>query len=349
MASGCALLLLLATAACERPGRPGASPAVPASPSDYPDLASVPPRPRLSYTVEQRREIADALVADRENARHRAAELAYATGRSGTLPTPAPAPAAPETAGAPQKAAQPATPGQPPGDAAIARAYVEENLNAAADDGRLRKFMRRLGRKIPDPYGPASITEALGLTGPAQPAGNAAPASGGQPPAAAPAAGAEQDEGKAEAQPGSVQRFGSYLGGLLGLDEGGENEGGSAVAPRPVAAAAVEPRPVESAARAPFRAPAAGSVVARVSFAPRSTSLADDARSRLAQAVEIARAAKAGLRIVAPAAPPGLGIDRGRQVAVALMQAGASASQLELSTGGVGDEVVVYLSASRPS
>ncbi|MEK0083372.1 hypothetical protein [Benzoatithermus flavus] len=348
MASGCALLLLLATAACERSGRPGASPAVPASPSDYPDLASVPPRPHLSYTVEQRRAIADALVADRENARHRAAELAYATGQSKTPPPAAPAPAAAETAGAPQKAAQPAAAGQPPGDAAIARAYVEENLNAAADDGRLRKFMRRLGRKIPDPYGPASITEALGLSGPAQPAEGAAPASGGQPPAAPPAAGARQ--GKVEAQPGAIQRFGSYLGGLLGLDEGGnDGEKSAAGVPQPVATTAAVESPARSAAHVPRQVPAAGSVVARVSFAPRSTSLAADARSRLAQAVEIARAAGAGLRIVAPAAPAGLGIDRGRQVAMALMQAGASASQLELSTGGVGDEVVVYLAASRPS
>lgn len=298
-----ALLLLLGLAACSGAARPDASPAVPASPTSYPDLASVPPRPRLSYTVEQRRKIADQLVADRENARHRAAELAYATGQSAEPPPPRP----PAEAGAAEAAAAPApapAPAEPPGDAPIARAYVQENLSAAADTGRLRRFMRRLERKIPDPYGPRSIAEAVGLAGRAEPAAAPAPepAPAGQP-------ATEQEEAP-----------GSHLGGLLGLEGGGT---------------------------APARLPAPGSVVARIPAPAAGEALPPDAQSQLARAVEIARATRAKLRVVAPAAPQGRGIDRGRQVAVALMQAGASASQLELGTGAAGGEVLVYLGAPQ--
>ena len=43
-----------AGAACEPTAPPGQSPARPVPPGPYPDLASVPPRPQLSYTVAQR-------------------------------------------------------------------------------------------------------------------------------------------------------------------------------------------------------------------------------------------------------------------------------------------------------
>jgi hypothetical protein len=330
------ILALLLLGGCQEPAGSGTSPAVPAAPGDYPDLASVPPRPQLSYTIEQRREIADQLVADRENARHREAELAYATGRSDTPPPPPPA-AAPPAPEAPQPApAAPAAaaPVEPAGDAAIARAYVDENLNASNTNRRLHRFMRRLERKAPDPYGPASIAEAVGLAGSAEPAaGEAAP------PAEAPPAAPPATSGGAEAQPGALQRFGSYLGGILGV-EGDTKE--PAAAPQPAAA----PAPDASASMADA-VPAMGAVVARVPFADRSTSLAPGAQEQLARAVELARAAKARLKIVAPAGPQALGIDRGRQVAVGLMQAGASASQLDLGTGGTGDEVVVYLAPSQ--
>jgi hypothetical protein len=308
--SAAALLLAFTLGACERGTSSGESPALPVSPTDYPDLARVPPRPNLSYTIEQRRAIKEGLVADRENARHRAAELAYATGQSKEPPPPRPAPAAEEAdAGAPAAAA-PAAPAEVPGDQAIARAYVQENLNAAADNGRLRKFMRRLDRKIPDPFGPASITEAAGLAAPA--AQPTAPAAGTPGPGA-------QREGNAQAE----RRLGGHLGGILGLD------GDGATPPSPVRAAA-------------------GPVVARVPFADGSRSLAAGAEAGLAQAVEIARARKARLKVVPPATPPALGLDRGREVAQALLRAGAAAGEVELATGkGAGDEVLVYLAMPR--
>jgi hypothetical protein len=170
----------------------GASPPAPASPADYPDLASVPARPNLSYTVEQRQAIGDALVADRANARYRQAELAYATGRSSTPPPAPPAPPPPEPAAGPDPPAAP-----PPGAGPIARGYVDAVLNAAADEGKLRHFMRRLERPIPDPYGPRTVTQAVGL-------------------APRPDAAAQED---------ALDGFGSFLGGVLGLEGADAEEG----------------------------------------------------------------------------------------------------------------------------
>lgn len=190
--AGLAALALLG--ACQ--ASPGTSPAIPASPASYPDLADVPPRPQLSYTIEQRREVARALVADRENARYRAAVLAHATGRSDTAPTPPPPPPAAPAA----TPAEPAAP--PPGERRIARGYVESSLNAAADDGDLRDFMRRMERPIPDPYGPRTVTQAVGL---------------------APSEAGPDEEG-------GLAGFGSFLGGVLGLEPSAEEGGGPGAA-----------------------------------------------------------------------------------------------------------------------
>jgi hypothetical protein len=184
------LVVLVLIAGCQGDPAPGTSPSTPATPADYPDLASVPSRPNLSYTIEQRNEIARGLVADRANARHRQAELAYATGRSDTPPPPPPAPPAVAPAAAPAAPAAPV-----PGDAPIARGYVDANLTAATDDGELRDFMRRMERKIPDPYGPRTLTQAVGLA-PLDPAA---------------------------AQEGVLDGFGSFLGGVLGVESAGSD------------------------------------------------------------------------------------------------------------------------------
>jgi hypothetical protein len=155
---GLALLLLLG--ACERAAAPGQSPSRPASPAAYPDLADVPPRPKLSETLEQRSEMGNQLAADRENASRRAAELAYAAGRAAAPP---PAPAGGPAGGA----AAPAPPAGPPaGDASVARSYLDSSFNDVRDRGKLRQFMLRLGREAPDPAGPRSLAQALGLETP---------------------------------------------------------------------------------------------------------------------------------------------------------------------------------------
>jgi hypothetical protein len=154
--TGLALLPLLG--ACEPAAAPGQSPARPASPASYPDLADIPPRPKLSETLEQRREMGNQLAAERENAIRRAAEFAYAAGRAAAPP---PAPPVGPAAGA---AAPPA--GPPAGDASVARAYLDSSFNDVRDRGKLRQFMLRLGREAPDPAGPRSLAQALGLETP---------------------------------------------------------------------------------------------------------------------------------------------------------------------------------------
>jgi hypothetical protein len=74
----------------------GAPPAEEEVASDsYPLLQSVPPRPQLSYTVQQQREIVEALIADRENARYTSQVVRYRSGLSALPPPPAPPAAAP--------------------------------------------------------------------------------------------------------------------------------------------------------------------------------------------------------------------------------------------------------------
>jgi hypothetical protein len=76
----------------------------PAAPADalaeagYPPLQSVPPRPQLSYTVQQQRQIVEALIADRENARYTSQVVRHRSGLSSLPPPPTPPePAAPMT------------------------------------------------------------------------------------------------------------------------------------------------------------------------------------------------------------------------------------------------------------
>ena len=155
-----AMLLGLVTA-CEPTPPPGQSPARPVPPGPYPDLASVPPRPQLSYTVAQRQEIANQLVADRAHAQYAAAQLAYATGAADAPPAPPEPPPAAAPAPPPPVAAE--------GDAGIANAYLATNLSDVRDTGKLRQFMRRLDREAPDPWGPRTLAEAVGLGGPDEP------------------------------------------------------------------------------------------------------------------------------------------------------------------------------------
>jgi hypothetical protein len=86
-------VVLMVLASCQDATQdPKLTEVVPATP-DYPSLHTVPPRPQLSYPVEQRRAIVDGLIADRENARYSNQVVRYRTGLSG-LPPPATPPVA---------------------------------------------------------------------------------------------------------------------------------------------------------------------------------------------------------------------------------------------------------------
>jgi hypothetical protein len=63
--------------------------------SGYPPLQSVPPRPQLSYTVQQQRQIVEALIADRKNARYTSQVVRHRSGLSSLPPPPEPPEPAP--------------------------------------------------------------------------------------------------------------------------------------------------------------------------------------------------------------------------------------------------------------
>jgi outer membrane protein OmpA-like peptidoglycan-associated protein len=87
-------VLMLALASCQDVAEETApSDSVAVAPG-YPSLHTVPPRPQLSYTVEQRRAIVNGLIADRENARYSSDVVRYRAGLSSLPPPAAPALAA---------------------------------------------------------------------------------------------------------------------------------------------------------------------------------------------------------------------------------------------------------------
>ncbi len=98
----------------------------------YPDLRDVPERPRLGYSIEQRRAIARELAADRANAAYEGQQLRYRTGLAATPPQPPPRPPQPASA----KSGAKAPPGAPP-PADVGRAYVEETLRGGGRTGEL--------------------------------------------------------------------------------------------------------------------------------------------------------------------------------------------------------------------
>ena len=87
-------VLMIALASCQDVAeQPGPIEPVTFAP-EYPSLHTVPARPQLTYTVEQKRAIVDMLIADRVNARYTDGVVRYRAGLSSEPPPPAPALAA---------------------------------------------------------------------------------------------------------------------------------------------------------------------------------------------------------------------------------------------------------------
>ena len=129
------------------------------SPTTYPDLASVPPRPGSGRHAGAAPgdPAASSLPIAPERRLRRAAELAYATGRGRSRRRRRP--------GAVGRSRRPPRRrrGRRPATARVARAYLDSSLNDIRDRGKLRQFMRRLGREAPDPAGPQTLAQAVGL------------------------------------------------------------------------------------------------------------------------------------------------------------------------------------------
>ena len=97
-----ALLVGLALPGCQEMGDDRATASSDPAPvatapaeAGYPPLQSVPPRPQLSYTVQQQRQIVEALIADRENARYTGQVVRHRSGLSSLPPPPTPPEPAP--------------------------------------------------------------------------------------------------------------------------------------------------------------------------------------------------------------------------------------------------------------
>jgi hypothetical protein len=204
------------------------------------------------------------------------------------------------------------------------------------DEGELKDFMRRLERPavpapepgkadVAPPPPPVSIARVLGLEAPPPAPAAVEPAAGPEPTRL------EPERPRSDA----LDRFGSHLGGVLGLDDG--------AAPSPASVAWRLPR---GASGPPGGGDTAAGVVALVPFAPGGSRLPAGAEAELGRALAEARRAGAGLRIAAGGRDGALRAGRARAVAAALVRLGAEAGALELAggEGGAGEgEVWVSL------
>jgi hypothetical protein len=231
-----ALMGFVALAGCQSVDRPGAATAAreaasepaadqvdrtasAASTSAYPSLHTVPPRPRLSYSVEQRRAIVDGLVADRENARYTDQVVRYRSGQSSLPPPPAPptavAAVVPEGLVEPPRAEaapdEPVAPGPTYGD----------------DDDRV------FGRQYGDDDTLSDFVDELARDTAEQPLGEPAPAG------SAGSAGSDPEDAGGDG-PGWLD----WLGDLFGQTEVEAADPAGAVAAAPAAAAEAAAAPI---------------------------------------------------------------------------------------------------------
>ncbi len=136
-------------AGCQIGPDTGPDPEVDAAP--YPALSTVPPRPRLSYSIDQRREIADALVSDRANARYDREVVRYELGLDDTPPPAQPPAVVPEPeppeGGVEAKPTPPVEP-LPPGGGIIADLAVRQQVLTQRNNGQIESFLNILERQM---------------------------------------------------------------------------------------------------------------------------------------------------------------------------------------------------------
>jgi outer membrane protein OmpA-like peptidoglycan-associated protein len=266
-------VVLLVLASCQNAARgPGPGEGMPAQPG-YPSLHTVPQRPQLSYTVEQRRAIVDGLIADRENARYSNQAVRYRAGLSG-LPPPAKAPvtAAPPTA--PDAAAAQATPAPPP-PPDLPSAPPETQFDHYDQD--LDSFLEDVERSGADAPGPGAYAAPAGRAivraAAAWPPIPPAPADDGPVPATMGLPAAASAAGMRRAPP-TPARVGTSLAGrapgvVWGMVDMGDRPAGRAAA-APGGAKASAPAPAPDAATLAERIARAGRPPTDVAIAGRA-------------------------------------------------------------------------------
>jgi len=348
-----------------------------ASPSAYPSLYTVPPRPRLSYSVEQRRTIVEGLVADRELARYTDQVVRYRSGQS-TLPPP-PAPpremAAIDTEGLlepdPEAAPEPDAPPLPEAPSPYDDDAGFGGFDDDEDEDTLDSFVDDLARdplqEQADEVGvPGAATEPVeedesggglldwlgGLLGRAERDAPAPPAALAAVPAMQPTPVVQGTIPPRAARPdaGPPEPLPDGPGIAIG-EEGVAIEGAPANGTARAAGAAdvaVRKATVEVARQAEPRVAAAivaGVPAASIGFAPHSAELPAGAGAKLEQVLARAKAEGAMIRILGEARVPALALDRARAVGLALVRLGAGATDLEmtLAPDATGDQARLLL------
>jgi outer membrane protein OmpA-like peptidoglycan-associated protein len=346
--------VMLVLASCQNVADQTATPEPVVAEPGYPSLHTVPPRPQLSYPVEQRRAIVDGLIADREHARYTSQVIRYRTGLS-TMPPPepervaeAPPEAAPETGDRARAAPAPTSSAPPEVEPRNETIYEDDDLDSFMED-MLDDQAAVDGNPRTEPGGGAAETTALLADALVRPAGapsahardpDSAATSGAQartPPPPAPAKPSAPPIRTAELPTSAppkvsvtdVDRVGS-LPPLHPVPQGAQ----IAVADGLVA---IDLAPVDEATLA----------MGSIAFDPGSATLPAGARPALKQWLSEANDQGARVKIVAEGAAPALALDRARAVGLALVQGGLPADRLELShtDGPGGDRARVFLAS----
>ena len=318
----------------------------------YPSLHTVPPRPQLSYPVEQRRAIVDGLVADRENARYTSQVIRYRAGLS-RMPPPepeivaaVPVEAGPEAADA--AAAPPAPPGAPP--------VIQQSPELTYEGDDLGSFMQDLLNDHAEPA-PGGEPEAR-IAPPGPPAAPGAQPEGAR---AVPATLAASQSEQAGHEPATTEADGQprMTPPPAPAKPAPVSEVAEASAPEPREPAVPEPRPKPAPGGAQIEVAdglvavetpageARGTAIGTIAFGPGSAALPADAKARLGQVLGEANAQGARVKIVGEGAAPALALDRAKAVGLALVQGGLSADRLEmtLARDAAGDRAQLFLAS----
>jgi outer membrane protein OmpA-like peptidoglycan-associated protein len=322
----------------------------------YPSLHTVPPRPQLSYPVEQRRAIVDGLVADHENARYTSEVIRYRSGLSSIPPPERTTVAAVPLEVEPDPQAAPsATPSERPVvDQTPELLYEDDDLGSFLEDMRDGQVEEAPSgepeaRAAPSGVDPTPSAgppdKAVARDGISPPAGSrivpatlaAAPP---EPARAAPTTTAAHERARISPSPAPVKPApeGPTLqaggDGVVSIPQ---------VKPAPATAqievadglVAIEVPPGDDRAMA----------LASIAFGPGSAALPPDASARLERLLGEANAQGARVKIVGEADAPALALDRARAVGLALVRGGLPADRLEMTLAhdAAGDRARLFL------
>lgn len=352
--------------------------------SGAPSLHDVPPRPHPSYTAEQRRELGNELLADRELARWEDQQLRFRTGKT-ALPPPPEAPRPPRL----PPVAEGGTAG-PRAAPNLEAAIVEARVRAESDDGSLNSFLRQLVRRQPDAepgfertaqIRSSTLEAPAGRAGPEKPLPDtpaldrflehlggvlavgrptAEPAAGTRdpepgrgelsakapvPPAVVPPAGSVSPAARAAVAPPPPDR--SDPGPAAPSPEASRRATASPASPR---AAVPPPKPAGGGrAEAPTVEREAQRAIAVVAFPAGASTPPPGAREEVRRAIDEARRAGARLGVLGRAETPALALERARRIARLVAEEGPPPGGLEVRAAGSGDRVDLVLLARPPS